>query len=147
MPLQPYSMHIQCLSPCFCQQVVIIIGMKRSDFGITSLITENYELCLYLAYLRPTMTLVVYTQIMRGTLSIKFSINHRCNQCVPDFIYAAWWVVFVVNSSFFSDSAVYVREPCTQVNSFLLSATMCDNPLVCNLIYIKKRCVFRIEKP
>ena len=89
MTLQPKSMHIRCLSPCFCQQVVVIIGMKRNDLYVTDLITMNYELCSYLAYLRPTMALVVYTQIMRGTLSIKFSVNHRCTQCTPDFIYAA----------------------------------------------------------
>ena len=89
MTLQPKSMHIRCLSPCFCQQVVVIIGMKKGGSSITSLIPTNYERRSYLAYLRPTMTLVVYTQIMRGTLSIKFIVNHRCTLCVPDFIYAA----------------------------------------------------------
>ena len=53
------------------------------------LITMNYERRSYLAYLRPIVSLVGYMQIMRGTLSIKFSVNHRCILCVPDFIYAA----------------------------------------------------------
>ena len=89
MLLQPKSMHIRCLFPCFCQQKVVKISKKRGDLCIMSLITMNYERRSYLAYLRPIVPLVGYMQIMRGTLSIKISVNHRCNQCVPDFIYAA----------------------------------------------------------
>ena len=42
--------------------------MKRKDVIVTSSTATNYEHRSFLAYLRPTLPLVVFTQVLRGTL-------------------------------------------------------------------------------
>ena len=56
------------LSQCFNRQKVVKIGKKRDIANVTFLITKNYKPRSFLAYLRPTLMLVIYTRVMRGTL-------------------------------------------------------------------------------
>ncbi len=50
------------------RQERVKMGMKRGDSSTTSLTTTNYKHRSFLAYLRPIVTLVVYTRNMRGSL-------------------------------------------------------------------------------
>ena len=61
-------MQIAGLSQCISRKKMINLGMKRNDFVLTYSITTNYKHCSYLAYLRPTLQLVVLKRVMKGTL-------------------------------------------------------------------------------
>ena len=61
-------MQIGGLSQCFSHKKMVKIGKKRDIVNVTCLITKNYKLRSFLAYLRPTLPLVVFTRVMRGTL-------------------------------------------------------------------------------
>ena len=61
-------MQIVSLTQCFSRQKVVKIGKKRIDIGVTFTIIMNYKPRSKLAYLRPTLLLVVFTRVMRGSL-------------------------------------------------------------------------------
>lgn len=61
-------MQIPSLEQCFSCEEMVKMRIKREDLSIMSLIPACYERYSFLAYLRPTLALVVYTRIMRGTL-------------------------------------------------------------------------------
>ena len=61
-------MQIAGLSQWVSRQEMVKIGMKRGVVSIISLTSTNYEPRSFLAYLRQTLTLVVNTRVMRGTL-------------------------------------------------------------------------------
>ena len=49
-------------------EFLVKIGKKKEDLSVISLITTSYETFSKFAYLRPTLPLVVFTRVMRGTL-------------------------------------------------------------------------------
>ena len=61
-------MQIVGLSQCFSRQKVVKIGKKRVGVGVTFSITTNYKTFSLLAYLRPTLLLVVLMRVLKGTL-------------------------------------------------------------------------------
>ena len=61
-------MQIAGLSQCFNRQKVVKTRKKRGDVSIMPLTTVSYESCSKLAYLRPTLPLVVFTRVLRDTL-------------------------------------------------------------------------------
>ena len=61
-------MQIVGLSQCFNRKKMEKLRMKREGLNITISITKGYEHRSNLAYLRPTLSLVVFTRIMRGAL-------------------------------------------------------------------------------
>ena len=61
-------MQIAGLSQWVSRQENVKMGMKRGTVSITSLTSTNYEPRSFFAYLRPTLTLVVNTRVMRGAL-------------------------------------------------------------------------------
>lgn len=61
-------MQIASLSQCFNRQERVKIGKKGGRLSVISLMSTRYKPCSFSAYLRPTMTLVVNTRVMGGTL-------------------------------------------------------------------------------
>ncbi len=61
-------MQITSLEQCFSRKKMVKIGKKRDVVNVTYLITKNYKPRSFLAYLRPTLPLVVFTRVMRDTL-------------------------------------------------------------------------------
>ena len=61
-------MQIAGLSQWVSRQKMAKIGIKRVILNVTSLIPMDYKHRSFLAYLRPTLVLVIYTRVMRGTL-------------------------------------------------------------------------------
>jgi len=61
-------MQIVSLEQCFNSQERAKNGTKSEDFVVTHSITASYEHRSFFAYLRPTLLLVVFTRVMRGTL-------------------------------------------------------------------------------
>ena len=61
-------MQIAGLSQWDSRQEKVKMGTKRGITSITSLKSTNYEPRSFFAYLRPTLTLVVNTRVMRGSL-------------------------------------------------------------------------------
>ena len=61
-------MQIAGLSQWVSRQKMAKIGIKRVILNVTSLIPMDYKRRSFLAYLRPTLMLVIYTRVMRGTL-------------------------------------------------------------------------------
>ena len=65
---QHYSMQIGGLSQCFSLKKPVKLRVKCHDFDIMPSIATGYGYRSFLAYLRPTLSLIVYTRVMRGTL-------------------------------------------------------------------------------
>ena len=61
-------MQIAVLSQCFSRWEMIKMGTNESDLIVIAYETIDYESCSKLAYLRPTLVLVDFTQVLRGTL-------------------------------------------------------------------------------
>ena len=61
-------MQIAGLSQWVSRQEMVKTANKREDLNVMYLLTSGYETRSFFAYLRPTLTLVDYTQVMRGTL-------------------------------------------------------------------------------
>jgi len=61
-------MQIPALEQCFSCQEKVKMQIKSGGISVTSTISANYEHRSFLAYLRPTLVLDVYTRIMRDTL-------------------------------------------------------------------------------
>ena len=61
-------MQIVGLSQCFSRQETVKMAIKREDLNVMCLVTNGYEVRSFFAYLRPALTLVVNTRVMRGTL-------------------------------------------------------------------------------
>ena len=47
---------------------MVKMAIKRDDLSVMDLMTIGYETRSFFAYLRPTLMLVDYTRVMRGTL-------------------------------------------------------------------------------
>ena len=61
-------MQIAGLSQWVSRQEMVKMANKREDLNVIRSITMDYENRSFFAYLRPTLTLVVNTRVMRGTL-------------------------------------------------------------------------------
>ena len=61
-------MQIVGLSQCFSCQKMVKMAIKRDDLSVMDLMTIGYETRSFFAYLQPTLMLVDYTRVMRGTL-------------------------------------------------------------------------------
>ena len=61
-------MQIVGLSQCFSCQEMVKMALKREALNVIRLVTSGYETCSFFSYLRPTLMLVDYTRVMRGTL-------------------------------------------------------------------------------
>ena len=61
-------MQIAGLSQWVSRQEKVKMGMKRGIESITHLTSTNYKPRSFFAYLRPTLTLVVNTRVMRDSL-------------------------------------------------------------------------------
>ena len=61
-------MQIGGLSQCFNSCEMIKMEINESDLIVTTYVTIDYESCSKLAYLRPTLRLVDFTRVLRGTL-------------------------------------------------------------------------------
>ena len=56
------------LTQCFSRKKGVKIGKKKVDICVTHTITRNYKHRSKIAYLRPTLPLVDFTRVLRGTL-------------------------------------------------------------------------------
>ena len=61
-------MQIVSLSQCFSGWERVKMGTNESDLIVIVCVTIDYETCSKIAYLRPTLLLVVFMRVMRGTL-------------------------------------------------------------------------------
>ena len=61
-------MQIVGLSQWVSRQEMVKMAIKREGLAVIRSITKDYETRSFFAYLRPTLTLVVNTRVMRGTL-------------------------------------------------------------------------------
>ncbi|PMC10967.1 hypothetical protein [Hoylesella timonensis] len=56
------------------------MGTNESDLIVTAYVTKDYETCSKLAYLRPTLLLVNFTRVLRGTFKENSAfILRSCN--------------------------------------------------------------------
>ena len=61
-------MQIVSLSQCFSRWERVKMGINESDLIIIAYVTTDYESCSKLAYLRPTLLLMDFTRVLRGSL-------------------------------------------------------------------------------
>ena len=59
-------MQITSLEQCFSRKKMVKIGKKNETINVTYSITMDYKNCSLLAYLRPTLPLVVFTRVLRA---------------------------------------------------------------------------------